>query len=175
MNGNLTIYNHTESITELILGKHPDRIICGDWTLDDQIVLGSIDGTVTISKLNGETLHTVKIAYEPYKITIDKSTLQDDTINLIIHGSGGTNLYHRFGSSLAETLSLKTSEPEMNKVVFAYFLGDSHLMIGFECGSLSIRDYQDMEKSNDSVDFKMDGIIMGTYTHQNRKLAVIGT
>lgn len=54
--GNLFMYSPTTRKKTPILGKHPKEISCGDWSSNDLLALGSIDGTFTLSKLDGSTV-----------------------------------------------------------------------------------------------------------------------
>jgi len=47
-------------------------ITCGEWNRDNILALGSLDQTVSISNIEGDTLKIISLRGEPSKITFSK-------------------------------------------------------------------------------------------------------
>ena len=111
--GNVLIYNHQtqryviESILPLVLrtflqiatvfnfrkvpvlGKHTKKIICGCWSKQNLLALGSDDRTITISNTDGDTLQQTQLRSEPSGIQFsemksdERSTMGENTVRVI--------------------------------------------------------------------------------------------
>lgn len=46
-----------------ILGKHTKKIICGAWSAQNLLALGSEDRTITVSNQDGDTIATVRQSF----------------------------------------------------------------------------------------------------------------
>lgn len=81
--GNLQMYNSITRKKTPFLGKHPKDVVCGDWSQDDdgknELVLGSSDGTITLSKSSGETLEQVEVKNKPLKIFFDSRATKSNS------------------------------------------------------------------------------------------------
>ena len=123
-------------------GKHSARILCGTWSSDNRLALGSADRTLTISDADGNTIEQTEIKYEPLDIhfTAQKSG----------GGSGGEGKSGEEGgaeSTISINMGGKTillydlNDPE-NPIELAFqsrygsivayrWFGDGYMMIGF--------------------------------------------
>lgn len=55
-----------------ILGKHTRSITCGEWNRDNILALGSLDQTISINNIEGDTLKIISLRGEPSKIAFSK-------------------------------------------------------------------------------------------------------
>lgn len=55
-----------------VLGKHTRSITCGEWNRDNILALGSLDQTVSINNIEGDTLKIISLRGEPSKIAFSK-------------------------------------------------------------------------------------------------------
>ena len=69
MNGNLIIYDVSSHHIETILGKHSGEITCGAWVGHATFLLGSLDKSATLSKLDGQTLQVYSLSECPLRIS----------------------------------------------------------------------------------------------------------
>ncbi len=67
--GNLVICNVSKNNVDTILGKHSGEILCGTWTNDGLIVLGSDDKTISFSRTDGGAIQTFSLPYRPKNIS----------------------------------------------------------------------------------------------------------
>ncbi len=67
--GNLIIYDIFSHRIETILGKHSAKITCGAWIMDSMFILGSGDGTATISAIDGQSLQSYSMSSPPQRIS----------------------------------------------------------------------------------------------------------
>ena len=51
-----------------ILGKHTKKILCGEWSSQNLLALGSDDKTISISNAEGDTLRQTNVRSEPNDI-----------------------------------------------------------------------------------------------------------
>ena len=63
--GNILMYNKNTRKKIPVLGKHPRRIVCGAWSKNNKLVLGSIDSTLTVSNETGDTLQQTQLKQAP--------------------------------------------------------------------------------------------------------------
>lgn len=63
--GNILMYNKRTRKKMPVLGKHPRRITCGAWGETNQLVLGSVDSTLTVSSDTGDTLEQTQLKRAP--------------------------------------------------------------------------------------------------------------
>eukprot|EP00903_Cladosiphon_okamuranus_P008272 g7961.t1 len=63
--GNILMYNKKTRKKIPVLGKHPRRITCGAWGEANQLVLGSVDSTLTVSTETGDTLEQTQLKRPP--------------------------------------------------------------------------------------------------------------
>lgn len=66
--GNVLIYNQRAGRKIPIVGKHTKRITSGAWSSDNLLALGSEDKSLSISTLDGDTMHCASLRSEPSQI-----------------------------------------------------------------------------------------------------------
>jgi WD repeat-containing protein 19 len=66
--GNILLYNQRAGKKFPILGKHTKRIVAGCWSTDNLLALGSEDRTLSVSTLEGDTVHIANLRAEPSQI-----------------------------------------------------------------------------------------------------------
>lgn len=66
--GNLLMYNKKTRKKIPVLGKHPRHIVCGAWSDTNQLVLGSVDNTLTVSSDAGDTLEQTQLKRPPTSV-----------------------------------------------------------------------------------------------------------
>lgn len=84
--GNILLYNQRAGRKVPILGKHTKRIISGAWSTDNLLALGAEDRTLSISTLEGDTVHSATLRSEPSQIQFsdmkqdDRSSSPESTV-----------------------------------------------------------------------------------------------
>lgn len=63
--GNVLMYNKNTRKKIPVLGKHSRNITCGAWGENNQVVLGSVDSTLTVSSETGDTLEQMQLKRRP--------------------------------------------------------------------------------------------------------------
>ena len=96
--GNLLLYNQKAGRKVSILGKHAKKIVSGAWSNDNLLALGSEDKTLTVSTLEGDTVHTAALRSEPSCIQFsdmktDERSGAESTVSII---KGGFLSYQLF-------------------------------------------------------------------------------
>lgn len=66
--GNLLLYNHQTQRKVPIVGKHTKKITCGAFNDKNLLALGSEDQTITVSNIDGDTLHAFSVDSSPSDI-----------------------------------------------------------------------------------------------------------
>ena len=66
--GNVLLYNQRAGRKIPVLGKHSKRIVSGAWSSDNLLALGSEDKTLSISTLEGDTVHSASLRNDPSQI-----------------------------------------------------------------------------------------------------------
>ncbi len=66
--GNVLLYNQRAGRKIPILGKHTKKIVSGAWSSDNLLALGSEDRTLSVSTLEGDTVHSASLRNEPSQI-----------------------------------------------------------------------------------------------------------
>ena len=61
--GHVLIYNKNTRRKIPVIGKHSKKITCGCWNKRNQLALGSMDSTVTLSNSDGDTIDTIYLTY----------------------------------------------------------------------------------------------------------------
>lgn len=69
-----------------ILGKHSKRIVCGAWSTENLLALGSDDKTMSLSNEEGDTIRVVQLREIPSDITFaemktDERVPGENTVN----------------------------------------------------------------------------------------------
>lgn len=75
--GNILLYNQRAGRKVPILGKHTKRIISGAWSSDNLLALGSEDRTLSISTMEGDTVHSASLRSEPSQIQFSDMKLDE--------------------------------------------------------------------------------------------------
>ncbi|XP_024939624.1 WD repeat-containing protein 19 isoform X2 [Cephus cinctus] len=81
--GNLALYDHINAKRIPILGKHKKRIICGAWSLEGLLALGSEDKVLTISTSEGDTRREIQLQGDPSNVQFSEMKMD--------HRIGGEN------------------------------------------------------------------------------------
>lgn len=116
--GNVLMYNKNTRKKIPVLGKHPRQITCGAWDETNQLVLGSVDSTLTVSSETGDTLEQMQLKRAPTA--------------MCFVGGKRARVGHARPSSPQENLAAKASEENpvvavnlSGKSLLLYSLGDS--------------------------------------------------
>lgn len=85
--GNVLLYNQRAGRKIPILGKHSKKILSGAWSSDNLLALGSEDKTLSISTLEGDTVHSASLRSEPSQIQFsemkeDERSSSESTVHL---------------------------------------------------------------------------------------------
>lgn len=137
--GNLSIYNHQTSKRIPILGKHSKRIICGVWSSQNLLALGSEDKSFSLSNEEGDSLRVVQLRDLPSdmyfaKTLTDegKSTEKENTISMII---AKRTLFLYFLSEPDSPTELGFQSQYGNLLQHQWF-GEGYILLGFSNGYL---------------------------------------
>ncbi|XP_071786835.1 WD repeat-containing protein 19-like isoform X1 [Asterias amurensis] len=134
--GSLLIYNHQTSRKVPILGKHTKKIICGAWSSQNLLALGSEDKNITISNADGDTIKQTSLRMDPSDLQF--SEMKTDERN----PGGDTTVSASVGK---KTLFLFNLEDPDNPIELAFqqrygaiiaykWYGDGYIMLGFSNG-----------------------------------------
>lgn len=133
--GNLALYNHQTSKRIPIIGKHTKRIICGAWSAENILALGSDDKTVTISNDDGDTLRTVTLRDIPADMNFaemktDERVPGENTISMIV-GKKTLYLYHLPEPDSPTELGFQN---RYGNLIQHKWFGDGYILLGFSQG-----------------------------------------
>lgn len=150
--GNLSIYNHQTMKRIPILGKHSKRIICGSWSSDNLLALGSDDKSFSISNENGDSLRVIQLRDVPSDMyfaemkhdhntigtakttTINKNNekYHENTVSMII-GKRTLFLYYLPEPDSPTELGFQT---RYGSLIQHKWFGDGFILLGFSNGHL---------------------------------------
>ncbi|PAA79483.1 hypothetical protein BOX15_Mlig021619g2, partial [Macrostomum lignano] len=134
--GNLLLYNHSTSRKVPILGKHSRKIICGCWSAENLLALGSEDKTLTVSNSDGDTLKQTSLRDLPSLTQFsemksdERSGMGDNTVSCVIGGKT-LFLYNLQDPENPVELAFQT---RYGHIVDYRWYGDGYIMIGFSQG-----------------------------------------
>ncbi|KAK2708840.1 hypothetical protein QYM36_014460, partial [Artemia franciscana] len=77
--GNLLLYSARTGRKIPVLGKHNKRITCGSWS-EEFLALGSEDKSLSISTLDGDTIHTLNLRSQPSLIKFTNLKFQESKV-----------------------------------------------------------------------------------------------
>ena len=145
MKGNLLLYNKLTCKKVPVLGKHSRRIVCGAWSADNRLALGSDDRTLTLSTCDGDTIEQTEVKYEPLDIQFaaQKTTrlrkgggegkAGDDNESTISINMGGRTILLYNLNEPDNPIELAFQQRYGSIVAYRWF-GDGYLLIGFSEG-----------------------------------------
>ncbi|XP_038055636.1 WD repeat-containing protein 19-like isoform X2 [Patiria miniata] len=134
--GNLLIYNHQTSRKVPILGKHTKKILCGAWSSQNLLALGSEDKNITVSNAEGDTLKQTIVRMDPTDLQFSEMKTDERT------SQGETTISASVGK---KTLFLLNIDDPDNPIELAFqqrygaivaykWYGDGYIMLGFSNG-----------------------------------------
>lgn len=147
--GNILMYNKNTRKKIPVLGKHPRRITCGAWSDTNELVLGSVDNTLTISNDAGDTLEQTQLKRAPTSMCFVGSTgnarggrsesarahaspsssSSSDASVVAVNLSGKSLLLYRVGDP-DRPVEL-AFQPKYGSIVVHRPFGDSCMLVGF--------------------------------------------
>ncbi|ORY49888.1 WD repeat-containing protein 19 [Rhizoclosmatium globosum] len=134
--GNLLLLNRKTSKKIPVLGKHSKAIVGLIWNKDDVLACASLDGTFTLSNIDGDTIFQMGLKGEPSKL--QWSTMRSPTADsppcpvLSIVLSNKTIFFHSMANPDAP-IELAFQSKYGSIVTYEWF-GEGFLMIGFSSG-----------------------------------------
>ncbi|KAJ3064062.1 WD repeat-containing protein 19 [Podochytrium sp. JEL0797] len=134
--GNLVLYNRKTAKKIPVLGKHSKAIVGLVWNKEDVLACASLDGTFTLSDINGDTTFQMGFKGEPSKL--QWSTMRTPTAEsppslvLSIVLATKTIFFHSMANPDAP-IELAFQAKYGSIVTYEWF-GDGLLMIGFASG-----------------------------------------
>ncbi|KAK6619206.1 hypothetical protein RUM44_003588 [Polyplax serrata] len=133
--GNVAIYNHVTCKKIPILGKHSKKILCGAWSRDNILALGSEDKTVSLNNNEGDTFRIITLRFEPYQITfsdmkLDDKIGRDNTVSILV---GKKTLYLQNLDDPDNPIELAFQQRYGSVVTYKWF-GDGYILLGFTAG-----------------------------------------
>lgn len=141
--GNILMYNKNTRKKIPVLGKHPRRIICGAWSYDNQLVLGSMDNTMTVSNDTGDTLDQTQLKRSPTGMCFigakrgrggrpssaqGRPTTSDDNVVAVNLSGKSLLLYNLSETDRPVELAF---QPKYGTIVVHRPFGDRYALIGF--------------------------------------------
>ncbi|EFX73748.1 hypothetical protein DAPPUDRAFT_324995 [Daphnia pulex] len=133
--GNVLLYNQRAGRKIPVLGKHSKRIVTGAWSSDNLLALGSEDKTLSVSTLEGDTVHTASLRNEPSQIQFsemkeDERSTAESTISAVV---GRRTLILININNAENPLELAFQQNYGNITTYRWF-GDGYILIGFSGG-----------------------------------------
>ncbi|CAM9307951.1 unnamed protein product [Choristocarpus tenellus] len=144
--GNLLIYNKNTRKKIPVLGKHPRRITCGAWSLDNKLALGSVDCSLTVSNEVGDTLNQTNMDRQPIDMCFvaqkkeDPSRKQGEhtsTDNIIAVNMNGKSLLLHSVEDPDNPVEL-AFQVKYGKIKVHRWIGGDYMLIGFTEGFLVV-------------------------------------
>lgn len=135
MRGNLALYNHQTSKRIPIIGKHTKKIVCGAWSAENILALGSDDRMMSISNDDGDTLRSVQLRDVPSdmhfaEMKTDERVPGENTISMII-GKRTLYLYHLPEPESPTELGFQS---RYGNLMQHLWFGDGYILLGFSLG-----------------------------------------
>uniref|UniRef100_A0A3P8UWS2 WD repeat-containing protein 19 n=1 Tax=Cynoglossus semilaevis TaxID=244447 RepID=A0A3P8UWS2_CYNSE len=133
--GNLLIYNQQTSRKIPVLGKHTKKIICGCWSAQNLLALGSDDNTLTISNHEGDTIRQTTLRGEPLEIffsvmkTDERSSQGEGTVSV-----STDKILMLFNVNDPDNRIELTFQRHYGNIVSYRWYGDGYILIGFSHG-----------------------------------------
>nr|XP_002124215.1 WD repeat-containing protein 19-like [Ciona intestinalis] len=134
--GNLILYDHKVGRKVPIIGKHTRKIVCGHWSAQNLLALGGTDNGITISDVNGKTLHSFSVRDQPSLLRFSemkrsvKNEPGENTVSLVV---GKKTLYF-FKMYDPDNIIELAFQPRYGKIEAYHWYGDGYIMIGFSNG-----------------------------------------
>ncbi|CAG0921516.1 unnamed protein product [Notodromas monacha] len=133
--GNVVIYNSKTSRKIPVIGKHAKRIMCGAWSKQSLLALGSEDRTLTVSNAEGDTIKHAQLRGDPSDIQFstmkaDERKSGENTISLIISRK---TLFLFNLDDPENPIELAFQSRYGNVVAYEWF-GDGYVLLGFSQG-----------------------------------------
>ncbi|XP_049544255.1 WD repeat-containing protein 19 [Anopheles darlingi] len=133
--GNLSIYNHITTKRIPILGKHTKRIVCGAWSTENILALGSEDKYLTLSNEEGDTLRSVQLRDAPSdmhfaEMKTDERVPGENTISMIL-GRRTLFLYHLPEPDSPTELGF---QQRYGSLLQHKWFADGYILLGFSLG-----------------------------------------
>ncbi|XP_022086384.1 WD repeat-containing protein 19-like [Acanthaster planci] len=134
--GNLLIYNHQTSRKVPILGKHTKKILCGAWSAQNLLALGSEDKNITISNAEGDTVKQTVVRMDPSDLQFsemktDERTSQGETT---VSASVGKKTLFLFNIDDPDNPIELAFQQRYGAIVAYKWYGDGYIMLGFSNG-----------------------------------------
>ncbi|CAL1601444.1 unnamed protein product [Knipowitschia caucasica] len=134
--GNLLIYNPQTSRKVPVLGKHTKKIICGCWSSQNLLALGSEDNTLSISTADGDTIRQTNLRGEPAEIyfsvkkTDERSMHGESTVSVSVD----KKILVLFNINDPEDRIDLAFQRHYGHIVSYRWYGDGYILIGFSHG-----------------------------------------
>lgn len=172
--GNLLMYNKNNRRKIPVLGKHPRRIVCGAWSNNNQLILGSVDNTLTVSNETGDTLEQTQLKRCPTSMCIvgerqsrrsrtpsPPESPSPNTNEVVAVNLGGKSLMLYRIADPDRSAELAFQEKYGSIVVLQPF-GDRYLLIGFSevihPHKFIMRPYFELKHSNLTRNLSIGGL-----------------
>jgi WD repeat-containing protein 19 len=134
--GNLLIYNHQTSRKVPILGKHTKKILCGAWSSQNLLALGSEDKNISVSNAEGDTIKQTLLRMEPSDLqfsemkTDERNSMGETTIS----ASVGKKTLFLFNMDDPDNPIELAFQQRYGSIVSYKWYGDGYIMLGFSNG-----------------------------------------
>lgn len=133
--GNLALYNHETTKRIPVLGKHNKKIICGAWSNENLLALGSEDKTFSISNEEGDShriVHLRDIPSDMYfaEMRTDDHVAGETTVSMIL---GKRTLYLYYLPEPDSPIELGFQQKYGQLIQHKWFK-DGLIMLGFSLG-----------------------------------------
>ncbi|KAM6940536.1 WD repeat-containing protein 19 [Xenentodon cancila] len=134
--GNLLIYNQQTSRKIPVLGKHTKKIICGCWSSQNLLALGSDDNTLSISNHEGDTIRQTALRGEPADMffslmkTDERSSQGESTVSVSLDKKS----LILFNINDPENPIKLAFQQRYGNIVSYHWYGDGYILIGFSHG-----------------------------------------
>jgi len=170
--GNLVLVDVAagQNKVEAILGKHQREIVCGLWTDNDLIVLGSLDMTISISDSHGVTIRQVNLDFRPKQLHYLVSVEEAMDIS-VLHEKGASilTMNNAMDPKVPVHMSMKGS------VIFQFLHRQGNFfVIGYDHGKIISRPIEEVDNDKCSVIHELHSIAHYAVCSKGTNLVVAG-
>ena len=189
--GNLLIYRKDLQKKIPVLGKHAKEIVCGAWSDDNRLALGSKDKTLTISTADGDMLEQTDIRKEPIEIQFESKPTNSNSSNRKEGGKTSDNNGGRISINMdgRGIMLYQLDDPDnpvqlefqakYGDIVSYRWFGEGFMMIGFSEGYLVVVSTVNTEEMGEEISCgrfhkEGDGLVDIAYSNVLQRAATCG-
>jgi WD repeat-containing protein 19 len=173
--GNLLLYNKRTLKKVPILGKHTKKIVCGAWSRDGRLALGSEDRQITLTTAEGDNIANISVKAEPVDLHFNEAKTDggrsagstDNTLSvnlgrnsLLLQNVAGTG--PEVGAATPDKRTELAFQAKYGSISTFKWFGDGYILLGFSSGSFVVISTHAKEIGNEIYSaslFKETGLV----------------